>query len=97
MINVTKLLKGKKVTVNDVIDQITEEMSVEHCDSEKFSKMATNLEAACRAKSYKRHTLDGKTVFTGILALLQIIIIIRHEQFNNITTKAIQFCTKERL
>lgn len=91
--------RAKKYDVDDVMDKITEEMSGYSADSPEFSKMADNLRTVSEAKAKSKF---GKTEYVklGVMAavgLLEIFMIIRHEDINVITTKALGFVTKPRL
>lgn len=78
------------------IDDILEEMSVEHSDTEKYAKMAENLERVCKAKSYERNPKpDGNTVLqvggTVLGSVVGILLISNYEKIDVLTSKALQF------
>lgn len=79
---------------------VTEEMAIEHADTETYAKMADNLEKLCRAKENlekcKVDNNDLKVILAkgGVLVLCIGSILIFEGQDNIIRTKALSLLPK---
>lgn len=94
--------KTNREALEEEIEAILEEMGDEHSDTDKYTKMADNLERVCKAKSYERDWKpDGNTVVqvfgTAAVSLIGILLITHHEDLNVLTSKALQFVTRKPL
>jgi hypothetical protein len=67
--------------------------------AEKYTQMVENLDRLCKAKisEIKKREIPWKEITVGVFALVQIFMIIRHEDINIITSKALGFVGKGRV
>ncbi len=88
----------KKSKLDVVIDSITEKMLKLEPNSDEYTTMAKNLETISKAKSYeKERGIKPDTIILGVVNLIGIILILKHEQVDIITTKALSFVLKGRV
>lgn len=83
--------------LEDEIESILDEMSIEHSDTEKYTKMAENLQTLCSARSeYERNRykpyMDKLIGVCGTLVC--IMLIMNYEKADTIVTKALAFIPK---
>jgi hypothetical protein len=93
-----KLHFGKKSKLESVIDSILDEMGKHQANSDEYGTMADNLEKLCKAKSYeKQKGVSPDTIAIGVVNLVGIILILKHEKIDIITSKALGFVLKGRV
>lgn len=96
MIKLTK--KDKRTNLEKEIDSVLKCMNELSPDSEEYQKMAENLERLYKSKSYDKDrdvSPDTLAVIVGNLA--GILLILKHEELNVITSKALGFVLKGRV
>lgn len=96
MIKLTK--KDKRTNLEKEIDSVLKCMNELSPDSEEYQKMAENLERLYKSKSYDEDrdvSPDTLAVIVGNLA--GILLILKHEELNVITSKALGFVLKGRV
>jgi hypothetical protein len=91
--------KDKRNSIEKRIDEIAERMKNYDEYSDDYRKMAESLsiltEANAKVKdSQKKWHLDRNVIFNGIVASVQIVIILIWEERHCIRTEAIKFVTK---
>lgn len=92
-----KLIRKSKSGLDYEIDSLLRKMRKMDCTSEQYKKAAMNVELLCKARSYeKKNVLDKNVVLSSAVNLTGIGMILRHEQLNVITTKALSFVSKIR-
>lgn len=89
----------KRTIIEKRIDELAERMQHFDSASDEYDKMAATLvtltEANAKLKeSDKKSCLDKNTMFNGIAALVQIIIILMWEERHVIRSEAMKFVTK---
>lgn len=91
-----KLFETKnKRNLEKEIDSVLDEMSYEHSDTDKYGKMAENLEHLLKAKSYENSAHISKDVLvSGAFSLAGILLIVNYEQLNPLISKALPFVKK---
>ena len=91
--------KDKRTPLEKRIDELTERMANYDQFCPDYTQMSENLRTLTEANSRLKESeqkwhLDGNVVFTGIMALAQIIIILIYEERNVLKSKAVNFVTK---
>lgn len=80
---------------NDIsveVDRVVDFLSNKDPNSEEYTHAVQNLKTLCEARAKKQASLiEPDVLITAGVNLLGIILILRHEQFNVVTTKAINF------
>jgi len=80
-----------------VMDAATAELLKETPGTERYNKIAEQLERLNKiAASRKSEPISKNTLIAAVVNLAGIGLIIRHEQFHTLTTKAIGFVGKLR-
>lgn len=93
-----KLNFRKKSELEKVIDSILGSMSKLEPDSDEYGKMASNLEKLLKAKSYeKSKVISPDTMLVVIANLIGIVLILKHENVDIITSKALGFVLRGRV
>jgi hypothetical protein len=93
-----KLNFKKKSGLDAVMDSIIEEMLKLEPNSDEYTAMAKNLETISKAKSYEKEKgIKLDTIVFGIVNLLGIVMILKHEKIDIIATKALGFVLKWRV
>ena len=93
-----KLNFRKKSELEKVIDSILGSMSKLEPDSDEYGKMASNLEKLLKAKSYeKSKVISPDTMLVVIANLIGIVLILKHEELDIITSKALGFVLRGRV
>lgn len=93
-----KLNFRKKSELEKVIDSILGSMSKLEPDSDEYGKMASNLEKLLKAKSYeKSKVISPDTMLVVIANLIGIVLILKHENVDIITSKALSFVLRGRV
>jgi hypothetical protein len=89
----------KHKSIDDEIDNVLKFMKEYKADSDEYSKAVHNLKELCEARSKKDPQLINILIIVvpAITALIQVIVILNHEELHVITTKAIGFVVKGRL
>lgn len=78
--------------LNDEVDRVVLFLSGEDPDSESYTHAVQNLKTLCEARAKKAASpIDPEILISAGVNLLGIILILRHEQFNVVTTKAMSF------
>jgi len=80
---------------NDIsveVDRVVEFLSNLDPNSEEYTHAAQNLKTLCEARAKKQASvIEPEVLITVCANLLGIVLILRHEQFNVVTTKAMSF------
>lgn len=80
---------------NDIsveVDRVVEFLSHEDPSTDGYTHAAQNLKTLCEARAKKpAFLIEPEVLITASMNLLGIVLILRHEQFNVVTTKAINF------
>jgi hypothetical protein len=93
-----KLHFGKKSKLTSAIDSILDDMKAYGAGSSEYGTMADNLEKLCKAKSYeKQRGVSPDTIAIGVVNLIGIILILKHEKIDIVTSKALGFVLKGRV
>ena len=93
-----KLNFKKKSKLEKVIDSILDDMSKFEANSDEYSDMANNLEKLLKAKSYeKQRGVSPDTMVIAAANLIGIVLILKHEKVDIITSKALGFVLKGRV
>jgi len=88
----------KKSKLEKVIDSILDDMSKFEANSDEYSDMASNLEKLLKAKSYeKQKGISPDTMVIAAANLIGIVLILKHEKVDIITSKALGFVLKGRV
>lgn len=95
-----KRIFTKKETSKDLIERekiaVLEEMECEHTDTEKYSKMVDNLSTLCSLDK-NSNSIDVNTVITVAGSLVGIMLILKYEKLDIITSKALGFVPKLKM
>lgn len=95
-----KKLFTKKETSKDLIEDekiaVLEEMASEHSDTEKYSRMVENLDVLCGLDK-DSNRIDVNTVLTIAGSLAGIVLILKYEKLDIITSKALGFIPKLKM
>lgn len=85
--------------MDKAIGDIFDFMSDHNPDSEEYSKAVHNLKELCDAKGKLNPELLAvlAIVVPAVTSIVTVVIIIKHEELNVITTKALAFVMKGRL
>lgn len=85
--------------MDKAIGDIFDFMSDRNPDSEEYSKAVHNLKELCDAKGKLNPELLAvlAIVVPAVTSIVTVVIIIKHEELNVITTKALAFVMKGRL
>lgn len=88
-----------KHNIDDEIDNVLEFMKNHQPDSEEYSKATHNLKELCEARNKKDPQIMNilSIVVPSVTAILQILLIMNHEQLHVISTKALGYVVKGRL
>ncbi len=93
-----KLNFKKKSKLENAIDSILDDMSNFEANSDEYSDMATNLEKLLKAKSYeKQKGISPDTIALVAANLIGIVLILKHEKVDIITSKALGFVLRGRV
>ena len=93
-----KLNLKKKSKLENAIDSILDDMSKFDANSDEYSDMATNLEKLLKAKSYeKQKNISPDTIALVAANLIGIVLILKHEKVDIITSKALGFVLRGRV
>lgn len=88
----------RKNKLNEAIDALTVAMSKADPSGWEYNNMAQNLEILLRAKSsVKESKIDWNTVVLIVGTIAQTVLILKHEQVDIITTKAMSTLLKLRV
>ncbi len=84
--------------MDKAIDDVLKFLENHEADSEEYSKAVHNLKELCDAKGKLNPELIAilGIVVPALTSILGIILILRHEELNVITTKAIGFVVRGR-
>lgn len=88
--------KEESYTFDDEIAHILEDLSKMSVDSEAYAKATQNLKTIVEAKKSERR-FDPNQILGVAANLLGILLIINHENFNVISTKAISLLSRPRI
>lgn len=78
--------------LNDEVDRVVLYLSGQDPDSESYTHAVQNLKTLCEARSKKAaSTIEPEVLITAGVNLLGIVLILRHEQFNVVASKAMTF------
>lgn len=81
-----------KNNISVEVDRVVEFLSDIDPSEEDYTKGVQNLKTLCEARSKKPGFLiEPDVLITSAVNLLGIVLILRHEQFNVVTTKAMTF------
>lgn len=95
---IMKLNFRKKSKLDKVIDSILDDMSKLEANSDEYGDMANNLEKLLKAKSYeKQKGISPDTIAIVAANLIGIVLILKHEKVDIITSKAMGFILKGRV
>jgi len=88
----------KKSKLEMAIDSILNDMSKYESNSNEYGEMTSNLEKLLKAKSYeKAKGINPDTAIIVAANLIGIILILKHEKVDIITSKALGFILKGRV
>ena len=89
---------NKKTKLEKVVDSILDDMSKYEANSDEYNDMANNLEKLLKAKSYeKQKGISPDTMAIVIGNLIGIVLILKHEKVDIITSKALGFVLRGRV
>lgn len=95
-----KKLFTKKETSKDLIEDekiaVLEEMASEHSDTDRYTRMVENLNTLCSLEK-NPNRIDVNTVLTVAGSLAGIVLILRYEKLDIITSKALGFIPKLKM
>jgi len=78
--------------LNDEVDRVVEFLSRQDPDSESYTNAVQNLRILCEARAKKAASIiDPEVLVSAGVNLLGIVLILRHEQFNVVASKAMTF------
>lgn len=81
-----------KNNISVEVDRVVAFLSNIDPNSEEYTQAAQNLKTLCEARAKKQAAIIEPEVLITVCAnLLGIVLILRHEQFNVVTTKAMSF------
>lgn len=90
----------KRETFEDLVESekiaVLEEMTCEHSDTDKYSKMVDNLDKLCDLKK-NSNNIDVNTVISVVGSLAGILLILKYEKLDIITSKALGFVPKLKM
>ncbi len=79
-------------TIDQEIEHILSELSRLSPDSDEYSTAAQNLRTLCEARSQKpANRINPETVLTLGTNILSILMILRYERFDVVTSRAMSF------
>ena len=88
----------KKSRLDEVIDLILYDMSLLDAYSDEYEKMAINLEKLLKAKSYEQpKRISPDTIAIVIGNLIGIVLVLRYEKIDIITSKAFNLLLRGRV
>jgi hypothetical protein len=88
----------KKSKLENVVDSILDDMSKLEANSDEYTTMAENLEKLLKAKSYEKdRRISPDTIAIVAGNLIGIVLILKHEKIDIITSKALSFVLKGRV
>lgn len=80
---------------NDIsveVDRVVDFLSNRDPSTESYTDAVQNLKTLCEARAKKPASIiEPEVLVTAAVNLLGIVLILRHEQFNVVTTKAMSF------
>ena len=89
--------KDKRTLLDKEIDSVVEFMKEYEPSSEKYVVMSENLERLYKAKSLiKDRFVSPDTIAMGVIAILQILLVLNHEKTDVLTSKAANWIWKGR-
>lgn len=89
---------NKKTKLEKVVESILDDMSKYEANSDEYNDMANNLEKLLKAKSYeKQKGISPDTMAIVIGNLIGIVLILKHEKVDIITSKALGFVLRGRV
>jgi len=78
--------------LNDEVDRVVLFLSGQDPDSESYTNAVQNLRILCEARAKKSASIiDPEVIVSAGVNLLGIVLILRHEQFNVVASKAMTF------
>ena len=93
-----KLFFRQKPKLEKVIDSMLDKMSELEPGSDDYSQMADNLEKLLKIRSYeKSRGLSPDTVLVVAANIIGIVLILKHEELDIITSKALGFVLRGRV
>jgi len=93
-----KLNLRKKSKLEKAIDSILDDMAKFDASSDEYGEMAGNLEKLLKAKSYEKSKgISPDTAIVVAANLIGIVLILKHEKVDIITSKALGFVMKGRV
>jgi len=82
----------RKDILSNEVDRVVDILSRIEPTSDEYSKGIQNLKVLCEARAKKPASWVEAEVLVSVLSnLLGIVLILRHEQFNVVTSKALNF------
>lgn len=91
----TENLKGAKTTLEDIIDSTLSQMDSKAADSQEFAAMCDQLEKLHKMKTSERgNRVSADVVATVAANLVGIVLILKFERMDIITSKALGFVKK---
>lgn len=78
-----------KITLDDQIDRLLNEMYSMEVDSEEYSQAVKNLNVLMDAR--KRKSVSPEAILGAVTNIAGILLILNYEQLNVISSRAIQF------
>ena len=89
--------KEEQYTFEDEVEHILETLRELDPTSKEYRKTVQNLRVLCEARSRRpARLIEPETILTVLANLIGIGLIIRHEQFNVITTRATNLLIKPK-
>lgn len=93
-----KLNLRKKSKLEKAIDSILDDMAKFDASSDEYGEMTGNLEKLLKAKSYEKSKgISPDTAIVVAANLIGIVLILKHEKIDIITSKALGFVMKGRV
>jgi len=82
----------QKNAISVEVDRVVEFLSKIDPDEENYTKSVQNLKTLCEARSKKPGAIiEPEVLIASVTNLLSIVLVLRHEQFNVVATRAMSF------
>lgn len=94
---ITNIFRRKKSYSDKVIKEIYEAMDEYYVDSEEYDDLLALLERAYDLKEKETIKINPETLIFAGTNILGILLILKHEKINVITTKALSFIMRRRV
>jgi hypothetical protein len=88
--------KDRRNSLEKEIDSVIDGLKDMEPSSEEYSKAVENLERLCKVKGPKKERLhvSPDTIALGVFGIIQMAMVLKHEKFDVITSKAFNYVWK---